>query len=343
MASNFLRGSARPIKPEEGMIILEDSTNKWLKYEKGQWIDLIDHNTLEEITNLQSQIDNFSSAPAVVPSHARYVDKINGDDNYNGSATQPFKTIQAAIDDIGIVVDGTDEKVPRSIFIYGGAYDEDLVIPSAGMWSLVALGHVTLGDASLQYLSSSVPRNITWNVDQALEFSQARPTLFLTQGYSGFYNGSTHVAYGSTGWDITGDITLTQSSFTSTELYLSGVKVRGEVDASAKPSTLTVMLERCYIAGQFIGGSATRIDYARDCEFDGLVTATNLGKIVECEIASITYTSFATTLLKPVGFFGCQIEGTITTGANQYRADGTTQVLSAAATLAGATTLFNLQ
>jgi hypothetical protein len=281
---------------------------------------------------------------ATIPATTRWVDSVNGDEGNDGSAHSPLKTIQAAINSLGGPVDAADELKPRQIFVYGGAYDENLTIPAAGVWMLIALGHVTLGDGTVQYISSSTPRNITWANDQALEFSNVRPSLILTQAFGGFYAGSTHMAYVSTGWDISGNITITGSvAFTSTECYLYGVKVRGNFNASGKTGTLTLMLDKSYIIGTFTGNSSSRIDYCRDTEFDGLITVTNLGQIVNCDIGGgITFTNFSNAGIALTGFFGCRVAGTLTCAtAGAYRADGTTQALNTP-TLSGGITLTDL-
>jgi len=56
MASSFVRAEVRPLDAEEGMILLEESTMKWLKRKNGQWIDLIDLNREEETSALPALV-----------------------------------------------------------------------------------------------------------------------------------------------------------------------------------------------------------------------------------------------------------------------------------------------
>jgi hypothetical protein len=292
---------------------------------------------------------NISVAGMQPYAYTRFVDMSGSDTIGDGSPSKPFQTIQKAIDSLGLPVNGTDEKNIRKVIVNGGIYNENLTIPAAGGWQMIANGHVTLGSGDGVFLSSTTKRNVVWINDQTKEFSQLRPSLTFSQAFSGIYAGSTHIAYNSTGWDITGNFTISSlggaGGSTSTELVLNGVKIGGLLDASGKFGILNVCLEKCYLvsSSDTFNQSSTYIGYAKETEFDGKIVAGQLGHFERCDIgAGATYTSWINTVL-PFGFFACQIAGTLTSGAGNYRADGTTQFLSPTVVLAGGNTLTDMQ
>jgi len=232
----------------------------------------------------------------------------------NGDPSTPFVTIQGAIDAFPAPVDAASELRRDMILIAAGKYNEDLVIGPARRTFLIGLGPVTLGDGAGTNFGSTTPRSITWNNDQAAEFSKARPTLFIGTINWGGEASSTHTAYASS-FDITGGLIMTETpGGTTTELHLQGVKIRGSVDASAAP----VSIFNCYFYRSFFD---TTVDFpngilniAESCEFDGPTTFASYCRCTQCEFDGNTnFTSGVNATLPPTGFYGCDIAGTVTT------------------------------
>lgn len=307
--------------------------------------DAINDGTTDVAPSQNAVFDRFAAVTKIV-GFTRYVDGVNGHDTTgNGSVALPFKTIQKAIDDMGSPTSSADALNIRHVMVYGGVYNESLTIPKDGVWKLISMGLVVLGSGDLQYLASTTARNVTWNNEPTTAYGSVRPSLCMTS-FPSIYAGSTHIAYGSSGWIISGNLTLGQSgvSASTTELHLVGVKVTGNVDASARSGTINIYVEKCFFdaATAWINQSSAILIYANETEFDGVITVNQLGHIKFCEIDGASYTGGWNTAILPYGFFGCNLVGTYTSGAGNYRADGTTQALSSGITLAGGNTLTDL-
>jgi pSer/pThr/pTyr-binding forkhead associated (FHA) protein len=284
-----------------------------------------------------------------VYAYTKFVDMSGSNSTGDGSPSRPYKTIQKAIDELGYPTNPTDNKNIRHIVVNGGIYPEDITIPPVGVWKLVANGYVTLGNGSGNFLVSSVTGSVYWTNNPSLEVplsSSMRPSLTLTVGYGDIYAGSTHVAYNTCGWNITGKFQVSSSGvdFTTTELNLHGVRLTGQMDLNGKKGGTNIYLEKCYLANastQFNQATTpgTFINYAKDCEFDGLVSVDRLDFIKNCDIgAGVKWNTWTTDGVVINGFFGCQIAGNLSSSVGAYRADNLTRALSPSATFSGAAT-----
>lgn len=232
----------------------------------------------------------------------------------NGDPSTPFVTIQGAIDAFPAPTDAASELRRDMIFIAAGKYDEDLVIGPARRTFLIGLGPITLGDGAGTNFGSTTPRSITWNNDQAAEFSEARPTLFVGTINWGGEASSTHTAYASS-FDVTGGFVLTETpGGTTCELHLQGVKCRGALDGSG----LAASMVNCYFYRSLFDTTVEipngLLNIAESCEFDGPTTMDTYCRLVNCEFDGVT--TFATgpnSNLPPNGIFGCDIAGTFST------------------------------
>jgi hypothetical protein len=270
----------------------------------------------------------------------------------DGSMARPFTTINAAIQALGVPTSSANEKSPRNIYIMGGSYDEDVLIGNGaagwcGIWNLYAMGYVCIGNASGQYLASSTTRKVRYQIDFATRdpVDAVRPSLNLIA--CPIPPVSTHWTYAGNKFHISGDLEMVNvaTGFNDAEIGLVGVKISGVVKTTPEAGSQSTHVK---LASVFIDGSGgsfnstTNLFYVKDCEFDGLITANQLGMIDASEIESVTFTSWASGTVKPYGFFKCSIAGTLTSGAGNYRADGTTQAHSSGIVLAGGATLTDL-
>lgn len=292
----------------------------------------------EGVVKAGSALDVIS--PATVLNATYYVDP-NGSDLNNGTMTSPFQTIQFALDSFGAPVDAADERVRKQVIVASGAYDEDLTIPHSGVFILTCDGVATLGDASLINNGSSVARTISWE-DQPFggDFGQLRPTLVLN-ALTTAEPTSTHPSYVN-GWTISGGITLTTlSSAGSTELHMHNVKVIGQVNTTARAGSLGIFLSNVMLDSSLTAfGAGTEILHRADrCEFDGLISVAQFGRMTYCEIgAGMTVTATPSTSFRPAGMYSSRISGTFTGVASSYLIDNITYNISSP-TLAGGATL----
>jgi len=288
----------------------------------------------------------FRDTGIVIPTHPGAVDDTD--------LATPFVTIQGAVDALEAKAIADNGGPPPyltpvqmkaySVLVAEGIYDEALILTPGLFWRLFALGQVTLGDGALANLASTVPRDVTVQVDQAAEpvGDQIRPTAWfgtLTPDPTS----STHTAY-SGGWDITGDLILVDTGPTSTiEVHLHQVKVRGALDATGRVGGIT----NCYVYHSYFdtdvlgAGGTLNLIQVYDTEFDGIVDVATLGRVVDCEFdGPITVTGIGN-FTPPNGFVNCDLSGLVFTGpAGSFIADQITakRFFNAGGALAGGAT-----
>ena len=108
-----------------------------------------------------------------------YVNPQASDAADDANLSTPFLTIQGAISAVPAPTSALEELQRNTIYIAPGSYDENLTVPPARRIALLGLGAVTLGDGALTNGGSTTPRSITWQLDQNLEFGNARPQLVI--------------------------------------------------------------------------------------------------------------------------------------------------------------------
>jgi len=244
----------------------------------------------------------------------------------------PFITIQGAVDAIGgPPTSAEDQKQRYIILIAPGAYDENVVLPAARFIELLGLGPWVLGDGALDNFETTPgsERNLTIQTNSDAEFPEAcRPTIVLGTLLLG-ETSSTHTA-NAVGALISGQILYeaTGGSGTTVDLHLNQVKVVGDFDATGHNGALIIYLHGCYMDADFIafedvpGGVDGIIAVAESTEFDGLITISQVNRMVHCDIdGGMTYEGF-TTLLPPRGLLGCDLRGAFTnTGGSPLELD----------------------
>lgn len=252
---------------------------------------------------------------SAVPVYDRllWVDGLYTGNDGNGSIAKPFATIQDALDAIPAPASAAEELTRYTILVAPGCYDEDLSIPPSRRIAILGLGPITLGDGAGQYFASTTPRNITWHLNQTLEFSQARPTLILGTLVEA-ETSTTHPGYAG-GFDISGNLVTIDDGgvWTTHELHLYGVKIRGTVDLDA--NSCLVYARRGHIVGALTGAEAT-LSVVESTQFDALITVKNICRLVLCEIkGGMTYTAVQN-YLPPNGLYGCDLSGVYTSAVN---------------------------
>jgi hypothetical protein len=160
----------------------------------------------------------------------------------DGTPSDPYNSLQAAITAATNSPFAVTYGMRARLIILiaaNSAFDEDIVIPSARHVQLLGLGPWVLGSADLANFASSVPRNITIQVNAAAEavytsqgpVFQARPVAVIGT----FDNGtsvSTHTNY-TDGAIISGGViyqnTDTTGDTSTTEFQLLNTRVVGDI------------------------------------------------------------------------------------------------------------------
>ena len=216
----------------------------------------------------------------------------------DGTHQHPFPTIQEALDSFPAPTPATHEALGGvMILVEGGIYDEDLVLPSAGLVLLAAVGgQVQLGLSGAFGLPAGPPRNVTRAV--------TAPPLTA-------YNLTVFAGLTRTSWLISGNLELNDGAVPNVQhLIARNVTVMGDFDAStAVASAVNVDAEDCSFYGPTLieGGLLTRNSSfggnvtvsgavggsgelrAWVTQFGGNVEILDQSEVVECRFAG-TYT-----------------------------------------------------
>ena len=246
----------------------------------------------------------------------------NRTDSYieDGSERFPWKTIQAALDDIAQPTDGATELAQRDILlIYTGRYDEDLTVEINLSVSLIGIGPVVLGDGVGTYYASTTPRNITINFDDTQDFGKRRQTFYIGTLTSSTTS-TTHPSYGC-GFIVSGDINWSGGVDSSKEFHLNSVKVVGDVDGSGNAGNLNMFVRDCMFDSAFdMDGTAGNLIEAFNCEFDETVSVNTYGRLVQCEISDGIDGTF-TDYIPPGGLIDCKWKGGDISGSGGHPMD----------------------
>ena len=268
-----------------------------------------------------------------------YIVAKNGSDvTGDGSLANPFLTITKAMTTITVPVDAADEKRRFIVLVMPGAYDEAVTMPAARIINLMGLGPVTLGDGAGANYSSTTPRNLTIDINDAAEKGTGRPSYTIgTYVAASGETSSTHVAYRA-GFTISGDLVYNNIGVASTiETTLTGVKVQGNVDGtSAGIGGINLLIYRCFFDNLF-NASTALLNVVTSTEFDGLITCASYGRLVECQIQGGMTFGNINANIPPSGIFNSQIDGGTFTSANNLKVDYVTyqSLISSGAAFAG--------
>lgn len=206
----------------------------------------------------------------------------------SGTIADPFPTIQEAIDSYGVPVDAADQARNGSIFVEGGVYEEDLVIPARRSIFINAFGGI------IQLGTLATPRSVTIDDDVVIAGSGlqlAALQLVITGNVivtDGGTANSTLVFTSETTRKIDGTGHTTGALFLIIENDLTG-DAGVAVDAS---TALIVRLDNSVVTGTITCGTLAR---ALGTSFFGDITISTaslggLDVLIQCDFGAITWT-----------------------------------------------------
>ena len=238
----------------------------------------------------------------------RYVDSGNTDSAPNGSAANPYTTIQAAITDIAAAAAASGSAAERIIHVYGGPiYDEDLTIPQTdgGAWSLIAHTQVRLG------VLPGTPRSITRIADPAAAHPLTTTVLRLT------------TEDGGKAWMVVGGIALSDvgagrtQNLTLRGAGIIGIGVASAIDATGQTGACGIYSDDSDVSGPVTGSTVT-IQIGQHNVFAACdVLQLNAG--LDNVYGAVTVTAVGTGYLR-----GCEVGGDWTGPAGSFRVDHST-------------------
>jgi hypothetical protein len=230
--------------------------------------------------------------------------------NPDGSILRPYNSLQTCLNAIGAPVSTTDARRKITVHIKAGQYDENITVPKQRMMTFLCYGPVVIGDGAADDLyNSTTARSVTVQNTATGEPSNAPSrSMFAIKGVSG-ETSSTHSAYGAGNMIISGDLQFNHldGNTTTHETCLVGVKVQGNVTANSFElgSIHNFQCSKCFFDNTF-NLSNVNINVCESTEFDGLITASGVGRFVNCEIDG-GLTASMVDLYPPNGFFDCDV------------------------------------
>ncbi len=254
----------------------------------------------------------------------------------NGSISQPYSTIQAAID----ATEGGKNRL-SVILVAPDFYDEDLTVPAFNSYlAIVGLGPFVLGNSLGTFpCVSTVPRGITLVVDD----NNDGPT---TQIRSGLAIGNISLAgeASSTFTAIASSVLISGGIETDLisadgrlhELHLPNVKFCEDVDLDFNgPTEWDIYAYNSYF-DKALTATVSNLEVAVSVQFDGLIQLKTWDRWTQCEIRGGMTAGTAgdpqnSGGLPPSGMFQCDLSGVFTSlngaGADPFPLDGTSNFL----------------
>lgn len=280
----------------------------------------------------------------------------------DGTMGKPFSTFAAAIaaavvkqDALPIGILPTQRAGTRQVFIVaGGIYDEAITMSRGDVfYEFLAVGPVTIGDGAAGNFGSTVPRDVTWLNNQAVEDADSggpsarRPQLILGTLVDMGEGTSTHTA-AAIAWDISGNLILTNpgggAGSTTAELHLKNVRIRGNLDATGDWGIRNCYIYRTRIDGWTDGLNVGGLFFQvlEQTRIVGLATCNVICRVIDCEFNGGMTASSNGVDLPPSGFVNTTFFGTFTRAATaNFICDVTTydHFVANGASLAGGATI----
>ncbi|MFA9556962.1 hypothetical protein ACERII_06650 [Evansella sp. AB-rgal1] len=273
----------------------------------------------------------------------------------NGTPSDPYNSLQAAITAATTSPFAVTFGMRARLIILiaaNSAFDEDIVIPPARHVQLLGLGPWVLGNAQGANFSSTTPRNVTIQTNQAAEniyFNQgpafvARPVTVIGT----FDNGtsvSTHTNY-TNGATISGNITFQNVAvgdpFTTIEFQLLNTHVVGSIIQSGHQGQINTYVYNSRLSGSVIH-NGLRLQRLVDSRTDGDLTIAVYSHISNSLIlgnVTVTAVSFD---VPPTGIFSSQFANITWTGPLRLDTASNFYFVDSGSTLVGTKTiLFSL-
>lgn len=274
----------------------------------------------------------FGATVALTPlTRTLFVSKGEFTGEVNGSISQPYSTIQEAIN----ATIGGKQRL-SVILVAPDFYDEDLVVPAFNSYlAIIGLGPFVLGNNLGTFpCVSTVPRGITLVVDDDKDGSTSQIRSGLTIGNVSLVGeaSSTFTALASSVL-ISGGITtnLISSDGRLHELHLPNVKICEDVNLDANGATeFDIYAYNAYF-DKALTATLSNMEVIVSTQFDGLVQIRTWGRCTQCEFrsgmtAGTTSNPQNNGSLPPSGMFQCDLSGVFTSlngaGADPFPLDG---------------------
>lgn len=288
--------------------------------------------------------------PLVPLTRVLYVSKGEFEGTPNGSISQPYSTIQAAIDS----TEGGKNRL-TVILVAPDFYDEDLIVPAYDSYlAIIGLGPFVLGNSDGTFpCVSTVPRKITLVVDDDKDGSTDQIRSGLTIGNVALAGeaSSTFTALASSVL-ISGGIEtdLISADGRLHELHLPNVKICEDVNLDSNGATEWDIYAYNSYFDKALTATRSNLEVAVSVQFDDLIQLKTWDRWTQCEIRSGMTAGTASDPqnsggLPPSGMFQCELSGVFTSlngaGADPFPLDGTSNFLFKAngASLVNATKL----
>lgn len=266
------------------------------------------------------------------------VDRNSTSSEQDGTWANPYKTIQAALDNAPVPADAYAALLGLTLLVQGGLYDEDLTIPR---------GRITIKGFGLVSLGAGVARNILWAAVTG-HFVEGASLRIDNMIVTGNISGSGAVASGTidlvlTDCFVIGDVD--GSLFTdapTTNATIKGCSLNNNLELVGNLTmsdgsvggnvvvTTASPISKCNVSGDFTVNGAGDLS---EVSISGLYTVSGGGGSQNFNSAFLDIDVAGADQL----FFGCSILGNFTGPANSFRADGTTLARSSVTLLGGAT------
>jgi len=249
-----------------------------------------------------------------------YVNPIDPTAADDGNPSTPKLTIQGALDSMTPQAgDAIEAQKSYTIFVAPGCYDADISIPnSVFAWAikvtLVALGHVTIGDGVNPDGSSTVPRNVFWSTVGTGEFG--------SESYVSFTALDPDVAFGGpppvpTCWRVSGDIVVSAVAFGGDPpapggpagphtLWLHSMRVDGGMNTTTDSPTIRFVFSDVIIVGDAICFTGPLLQ-AEHVSFFGAAHFAGCGLVENSNFLGALTNFEGGSVLAGSGMFGCQI------------------------------------
>ena len=279
----------------------------------------------------------------------------------NGTRTNPYKSISAALSSIASVPDG-DVRLynTQMIHVAAGIYDEAIIVPATcTIYPIVLVAHgpviiglpVQTGIGGTEFNSWATTRNITYVEDTAYLQRPLRCTFSLISDNIE-ETGNYHQVYGKSGFRISGNIYFGSTHPLSTikEVHLQNCYVDGNIginSGNGNCGEYNVYMHGCDIVGNVAFPYVASGDYGQfalaevsHCNFTGTIIADTFGNTRFSNFANnVTFRTSNSLLAPPITWTSCKFGAIVTAsaGSTTFNVDTQTRSLSSAITLSGIT------
>lgn len=267
---------------------------------------------------------------------------LNGNDSTgNGTLTNPYLTIQHALDQVPQATDAASMRRTWVINVTSGQYNESLSIDIAKKKIIVQPhGMVSLGAfATTGWLPSGTTADVTITCSVS-SYDSISPSFSINSSLIA----SPEALVSS--FRIAGSLIVSSTGSQSLDCSLSNVIFYGwdgslvgnnaSINASGWTGTLTLELEQCQLMGQVTG--STDLQKCQDTTFSKLVTINRYGYFKGCTLTN-GMTWSAAPNRTPSGFYDSNLTGTYTSTSTLQMDDPTNKTfIDNSAALAGGAT-----